>query len=231
VFCGINGFDDAQIAGYPEVTGVLESLDPRQTIQLALRFHPYNRHVVAIFDSTESSDPTVEACREALGPYAGQVQARFLRDLTMDHLLNEVEQLPPDSIILLGNFNRDKSGNTFSHEETLALIRARTKAPIYGLWDFLMGQGIVGGSLLSGRLQGATAARMALLVLNGTPVEAIPIVRNSPTRLVFDYRELSRFGIPFETLPPGSTVINQPEDSIGRYKGHVGLAATASSFY
>jgi two-component system, cell cycle sensor histidine kinase and response regulator CckA len=59
------------------------------------------------------------------------------------------------------------------------------------------------------------------------PVEALPVMMHNPTRLFFDYAELSRFDIPLAALPPGSTVVNRPEDPIQRYKGYIALAATA----
>ena len=227
VFCGLNGFSDALIAGKREVTGIVEEIDFSRTLDIALRLHPDRTKVAVIADTTETGLAIAESIRRVASSYRGHAEITILQGQSMTELLHAVGRLPADSIILLGAFNRDREGRTFSYEEVLALIRSRSPAPVYGFWSFLVGKGIVGGSLLSGSQQGQAAAEMTLRILGGEPVAALPVVRRAPTVLAFDYREMARFGIKPALLPPGSEVLNFPETFWSRYRQQVVLISVA----
>ncbi len=74
--------------------------------------------------------------------------------------------------------------------------------------------------LTTGYSQGATAAELALRVLNGEKPSSIPVVGYSPKQYMFDFEQLERFGIRPELLPKGSIVFNKPvsfyEENVGK---------------
>ncbi|MBI4643106.1 MAG: response regulator [Deltaproteobacteria bacterium] len=218
VFCGINGFQEEMIATCPRATGVVEDVDPVGTIDLALKLQPHTKTVVVISDSTESAQGTNEAIKKAATHFADRVNIRFLVGLSMAEVLEKVEQLPHDSIILMSNLNRDRLGQVYSHEKAISLIRGRSRVPIYGLWSFVLGRGIVGGNLLSGQVQGEYAARFAARILWGEDLRNMPVIRQSPCLPMFDYQQMERFGLKTSLLPPGSLVINQPSSLYQAYK-------------
>jgi putative nucleotidyltransferase with HDIG domain/PAS domain S-box-containing protein len=227
VFSGINGFRDEMIAGQARVTGVVENTNPAGTLATALRLHPKTREILAIFDGTESGRAGLQAARQAAARLDRQIRFRALPDPTMAEVLKAVRQLPEHSLVLMGNFNRDRNGQVFSHRDALRLIVPACRVPIYGLWALQLGHGILGGNLLSGRLQGETAARLALRFLAGE--RDIPVVRTSPTRPMFDARQLQRFGISTAALPAGSAVLNRRLSLYQEYKG--AIWATLAIFF
>jgi light-regulated signal transduction histidine kinase (bacteriophytochrome) len=89
--------------------------------------------------------------------------------------------------------------------------------PVYGTKVERLGYGIIGGSLLEGKSHGSTAADLALRILHGERADAIPVMTDPPTTLMFDYTVLRRFGIDRSRLPSGSSVINMPP---GLYEQH-----------
>jgi signal transduction histidine kinase len=95
-----------------------------------------------------------------------------------------------------------------------------SKAPVYGLYDTLLGHGIVGGSLGSAESQGKHAGELAVRVLQGERPEDIPLVGLDTLKLQFDARQLRRWSIPEEDLPAGSQVLyREPTfwEQFGRY--------------
>ena len=80
--------------------------------------------------------------------------------------------------------------------------------------------------ITSGFYQGEMAARMAQRLLNGEKVAAIPVVKESPNKPMFNYQQMERFGISPSQLPPGSIIINQPVSFYGEHKSMV-LSTTA----
>ena len=62
---------------------------------------------------------------------------------------------------------------------------------------------------------------MAALVLSGARIEDIPPVMKSPARLMFDQRQMDRWGIRRTDLPENSVVINAPPPFYAVNKGLV----------
>ncbi len=54
-------------------------------------------------------------------------------------------------------YEEDTEGKNYSTAEIIEQISAESSAPMYGLYDTLLGHGIVGGSLQSAESQGKLA--------------------------------------------------------------------------
>jgi PAS domain-containing protein len=65
--------------------------------------------------------------------------------------------------------------------------------------------------MLSGHKHGEIAAGMALKILDGAPVDSLPVVREPTGSYLFDYQVMRRLNIPETLLPEGSTLINAPK--------------------
>lgn len=79
--------------------------------------------------------------------------------------------------------------------KSISQIVANSTVPIYGVWDFSLGNGLVGGMLSSGYYQGELAAQLAQQILQRAPPSTIPIVKNSPNHYMFDRTQMKRFNI------------------------------------
>jgi PAS domain S-box-containing protein len=227
VFCGLNGYSDSTLAGMSNIAGVVEEADPLRTISLALSLHPDRRRVVVISDTTETGQAIADGVRQAKDRYRDRAGIEIIQNVTMTELATAVERLGNDSLIVLGAFNRDRQGRSFTYEEVLRFVHDRTNVPIYGLWTFQLGKGIVGGSLLSGQQQGEAAGRIALRIVRGERPESIGIDHAVPPVLRFDYNELKRFGISRAKLPAGSEIVNEPNRLLHTYRRELAIAASA----
>ena len=210
VFCGVNDFKPPQLRGARLFTGVNEAADIKSTLDLALKIHPATRRVVVINDTTTTGRIMHGQIADLLPLYRERVEFIFLEDVEMRQILATVRKLPPDSLVLYTLFFRDKTGRYFEYNEAISLIAASCPVPIYGVWDFYLGYGMVGGMLTSGYYQGETAGSIAVRILHGEKVEKIPVVMKSPNRYMFDFRQLQRFDLTFYPLPAGSIVVNKP---------------------
>ncbi len=212
VFCGVNYVDDAALAANRDlVTGVTEAFDIPATIRIALRLLPDTSEIAVINDETTTGIANRKILDKVLPEFAPRVKFTFFTDLSMAELQRKVGNLKHGSIILLMTFNRDKTGHVFDYNQSISLISRAADVPIFGVWEFYLGKGIVGGMLTSGRIQGETAAKMALRILNGEQAGNIPILRESPNRFMFDYRQLRRFDIVSSRLPKSALIVNRPQ--------------------
>ena len=230
VFCGVNNFDRSQLRGAKLITGVIETADFKATIDLALQLHPRTGQMVVINDTTTTGRAVHDQIVQVLPRYRDRVNFLFWENMELAEILAKLQKLPSDSLVFYSFFFRDSTGRVFESDESIALISQRSTVPVYGAWDFNLGYGIVGGMLTSGYYQGETAATMAMRVLHGEKVENIPIVMQSPNSYQFDYRQLQRFGIDLDSLPPKSTVINRPLDIYTVHRTTIwGIAAAMAS--
>lgn len=228
VFCGVNFFDEAKISGKRDFfTGVVEAYDVRNTLRTALTLHPGTYRIVVINDRSATGLANRKVLSEVLPEFEKKVSVSYLEDLDMDELLSKVKTLAQGDLILLLTFNRDRSGKPFNYDESIELVAGQSKVPIYGVWDFYLGHGIVGGLLTSGFDQGREAAEMALRILKGERARDIPVVKESTNRYMFDYEQLRRFSVSTSLLPEGSLLINRPASFYEEHQGKV-LAVSAA---
>jgi len=210
VFCGVNYLKLEDVKGMPKCTGVNETADIKATIDIALKLHPNAKMIVIINDQTSTGKKLKEEALNIISTYKN-FNYYYLDDNLKSDIFNKIIALPPNTaIVLFMSFFRDASGKFFEYNEVIPQLSQQSSVPIYGLWDFFLGNGIVGGKLVSGYYQGETAAKLAKRFINGEDIDKISIVQDSPNRFMFDYSQMKRFNIKPIKLPEGSIIIRQP---------------------
>ena len=210
VFSGLNYYSPTDLKDL-RTTGVIETLDVKKTLDLALIQNPNTKHVVIINDLTLTGKANKELLNSVLPEFKDKVDFTFYENMNMTDVQDGVSKLGKDTIVYLLTFNNDKSNNIFSYEESTELITTKSSVPVYGAWDFCLGHGIIGGLLTSGESQGAMAAELAKQVLKGVNPKDIPISTENANKYMFDYNALKKFNINTNSLPEGSIIINQPQ--------------------
>jgi len=210
VFCGVNYFEESNIKDDENITGVVESYDLRGTINLALELTPETKKIIVINDTTTTGILNKKNLDLLMPEYKNLVEFEFWDNYNMIEIQEKVKKLQKGDVIFLLTFNRDKSNNSFSFDESIGMISQNASVPIYSVWDFYLGKGLLGGVLTSGITHGEIAGDMAIEILGGGKAFDIPVVLNSPNTYMFDYNVLKSFNIETSSLPAGSIVINKP---------------------
>jgi PAS domain S-box-containing protein len=226
VFCSVSGYEPSMREGR-ELTGLRESIDIKATLDVALSLHPATWRVAVITDMTRTGRALKAKAEEVFRQYRPRIEFEYLEDLTFDELGDRIAGLGDGELVFLFIFSRDKDGRVLSHEQNLRRIAPRCRVPIYAVWEFYLGHGIVGGHLTNGEDEGRLVGEMTLRVLAGEKASEIP-VDVSPTRYMFDYRQLERFDVETKALPLGSVVINRPFSFYQTYK--TAILGIASAF-
>ncbi|HPT38355.1 MAG TPA: ABC transporter substrate binding protein, partial [Methanothrix sp.] len=210
VFCGVVHFDENTLNGLDNFTGVLEAYDIADTISLMLKLHPEARRIFIVNDNTATGISAREVLENIIPRFSGNVSFEFSENLTSEELSEKAAALPKDSLILLMTFNRDRAGAYLTYVDVVTLLSSATEVPIYSVYDFYMGYGIVGGKLVSSYYQGDEAADLAIQILHGERADRIPVVKKVSNQYIFDYFELMRLKIPLNSLPANRTILNMP---------------------
>ncbi len=204
VFCSVSGFRPDMRDGR-RLTGLRESIAMGETLELALRLHPDTREVVVITDESRTGQALRERAEVEFASLTDRVSVRYVDDKTVAELQDIVAEFSERTLVFLLIFGRDSQGRVFSHEQNLERLAPYCSVPVYSVWDFYLGHGIVGGKLADGVLEGAMAARLARRILAGENAADIPLGK-SPLRYMFDWRQLDRFGLAEAALPPDSVL-------------------------
>ncbi len=210
VFCGINNYNDNMLSNRHLFTGIVEDVDFKSTIDVALKLNPDTRKIIIYGDDSPTYHANKALIDRLIPQYKNRVKFQFKNNLNLEKILQDIRKLKSDSLILLASTVRTKTGNLVSFAESAEMMEKVSNVPIYGAWDFFLGHGIVGGKLTSGFAQGEAAADIALQILNGKKPADIPVVKTSPNRYMFDNRELEKFHIKPSMLPENSVIINKP---------------------
>ncbi len=211
VFCGTNSFDPSRLKGKRGIIGIDERPSFKDTLDLIFRLHPKTKEIIAISDQSVTGRLNEEEFRQAAAKVTTKARYTYLAGLRMDELVARVKKVRPDSVMVyFASFVEDRNGERISSNDALRIVSEASPVPIYGGWEFSLGNGIVGGRLINLREHGAAAAVMAVSILKGTAVTTTPSIAPSPNKDMFDYKQMQRFRIPESRLPKGSIVINKP---------------------
>jgi diguanylate cyclase (GGDEF)-like protein/PAS domain S-box-containing protein len=220
VFCGVNDFHDAWLDGWKDITGVVENNDYQDTLALALKLGPKTRHIVVVTDNTTTGRALRSDLERIIAEFREKSDFVFLSlgDQTAEELVQKLKDLKEDSAVLLLQHYRDKTEKFYSNPQMTKLLTAAAPVPSYVVTDTRIGFGALGGKVVSGYAQGESAAEMVVKILNGTDVNNIPILRQSPNKYVFDWRVMRRFRVPVRVLPGDSIIINRPASLFAQYR-------------
>ncbi len=197
------------------------SYDMAGTLEIALKLVPRAKRVYLVSGVYYSDKRLQNQAQRDLKKWEGSLEFHYLTDMSLEQILNQVSAVPRGSVILYLSVLVDSTGKAYTARDALQQISRVSKAPVFGLYDILLGYGIAGGSLASFQLIGTRAGQLALDILRGmNPPENISRNLDVPSVPMFDWRQLKRWGLKGSTLPEGSIIINR-EFTLWDYKYYI----------
>jgi two-component system cell cycle sensor histidine kinase/response regulator CckA len=210
VFGGVNHDQPGQLQSFKHFTGISEETDIESTLDAAFKLFPSTKLVVVYGAWNPSFYSTVISIKKYMQKLGPDIKPQLTYDLRLPEILKHIKKLPSDSIILLASPVRDAYGRFTPMQVLSDLFSEECNVPIFTIWDFVLGHGVIGGKLIDTKEHGIHTANLALKVLNLPPGSPLPPVTKGPTKFMFDYKELARFKLDLGRLPQGSIVINKP---------------------
>ncbi|MGI3902226.1 MAG: diguanylate cyclase [Janthinobacterium lividum] len=195
------------------------------SLQTLAAVMPDLRRVVVVIDASlvgqANKRKLLAAAPPALPP---GVALDVWDDFSFAELADRSTRLPPGSVLFYTPVFQDRTG---AHQTPISVLQSLTKSasvPVFAYHDLYLGQGIVGGRLLSAQRFGIMMADLAL-----GPGHAERWARGeaSLTPVMFDDAQLRRWGIPDSRLPAGAIVVGREPPGLWRYRVEIGLALAA----
>jgi len=204
VFLGINNnprlyFNGAIPLG---MTGVLEMPQLKRHLNFIKEIEPDWKKVLVLFDNSNTSNIYKNA------PYYFQGKSEItISGLSVEiYLTSSYEELQAKvkkaqdekDVLFIGGLNTLTNAykKHISTDEATNWIYKNSNIPLFGFWRGMAGpQKSIGGYVIDGESMGVQAAKLASQILNGTPINMLPIERLTEGHLVLSKSGLSHWNI------------------------------------
>ncbi len=210
VFCGINDYKPALHAARPEVTGVVEYGDFPDTLKIAFKARPKATKLYIVGDNTETGEINTRELLVALSSVAPDIQAVLTDRMSYEEFSSTLQTADPQQVAFFVSFWKDGTGRNIEPWQ-LGNVFKKSVIPVFGRSEWMINRGMVGGKCVTGIAQGSAAGKIALQILSGTPVSALPVDTNSPNQYLFDYQMMRHYQLQEDIFPGESIVYNRPE--------------------
>lgn len=229
VFEGISDFHAGMLDNRADITGIAENRDTAAALSVIRQVRPRVAHIVAITDNTATGQAERAAMTSTVPRMPEGMSLSFLSlgDLTLEELGDRLAVLDQDNAVLLLHASVDHEGRAYSAKETTPYLSRRATVPVFVVSDARVGLGALGGLVTSAYAAGTTSAEMALSIMRGTDIRTIPVLLKAPTRTIFDFVVMKRFGISERNIPADSSIINRPLSILDLYRHQVIAAGVA----
>lgn len=207
----------------PMITGVAEKLRVEDTLDLALQLIPKATRVVAVLDDSITGQVERKRFYSAEYHYLDlEFEEINVSKLSTEEFITSLQELTDDTILLFVTMTEDASGKQYNSQQIGEFLLTYSSVPAFRMIDAGMGEGFIGGDVVSMYKSGEEAARMAIQIMKGALVEKIPPVLESPRDCIVDEEILLKYKVSPKKIPAGATVLNHKESFAERNRDVMG---------
>src|SRR5215510_4116374 len=196
-------------------------IDYLRAIENILQVLPDTEKVTVVVGTSPVERFWQEEIAKAVKPLENRVSFAWTNNLSFDDFLHQATALPPRSAIFWELMIVDAAGIVHEGNTALAKLHAVSNAPIFSYDESFFGREIVGGPLLRVLDSSRQTAAVAVRILAGEKAgdSKIPAIEFSAPK--FDWREMQRWGISENRLPPGSEIVFREPTVWERYRWQI----------
>lgn len=220
VFFCINDFERAALAdGLHNVTGIVEAISIKENMELAKTLLPEATEFVAIVDNSQTGVGDMKSFfsmeREFPTMHFSVINSSTM---TFEAVGQQLETLKDNQILFYLSMFEDNSGQVISISDAVNIIVEHASVPVFRMSIGGVEEGLLGGNMVSYFEQGRLAAEMALSVIDGTPIDSIKMIGESPNKYFLNYEVLKAYDLDFNKLPKNTILINKPVTFYEQYR-------------
>jgi signal transduction histidine kinase len=189
-----------------------------------LRLLPETKTIAIVIGNSPPERFWAGEMHRILGPLlANRAELIFYGEQPFQDILQAIASLPPHSAIFYQQLAVDGAGAVYGDKDPLKRIYEVANAPIFSYDETYFNGQIVGGPMLSPTEGARPAAGVAIRMLGGEKgggPKVSPVGFSTPK---YDWRELQRWNISEDRLPPGSEVLFRDQTVWQRYSWQIAL--------
>lgn len=206
--------------------GWTAEFDVANTLALAMHLHPRANRLVLVSGASPQDRVWETRYSQAVAGLERPIRVEYFAGLPTPELLERLHALTEGAVVFTPGYFLDGVGRVFTPRQSLDEMVRATEVPIYGPFDTLLGNGIVGGYMVAFDEQAKSAGHVVAQLLSGVLPTAIPTgsLRNKP---ILDWRQLRRFGVDEAALPADTVVLFREPSLWSRYRWQIVAVAAA----
>lgn len=210
VYEGVNNEKLAlEVSKDPLVTGILEQLSVEKNIDFARTLMPDAEKVVAILDDTV----TGQAERKRFFSYQEKYPDLEFTEINASELSalklkQRISQVGKNNILIYVVMTEDADGKHYADKEAVKVITDAARTPVFRMVDAGIGEGVLGGNVVSMYRSGEIAAGIAVDIINGKATGEIGVILDSPNIYRVDQNVMDKFELNMNSLPEGAEIVN-----------------------
>lgn len=195
----------------PLMAGLVETFYIKETVQLALKLNPKAQRLVVVTDGTLSSKGTDEQI-DAVKKDFPQLDFQRLNGsrYTTERLKTILGSYGEETILYFNMLSVDGSGIRYNIANGIKFVSQAAKIPLYKGDEAGIGDGLLGGCVLSYESIGHKAGQMARQVLTGARTPRQLGYAKGEFNYKFDVEMMKRFHIAKGQLPKEAVYVNDP---------------------
>jgi len=219
VFEGINDSEYAmEVSKDPLITAVLEKLSFEKNIGFALSLYPEATTVTAILDDSV----TGEAERKSFYQYAANYPEFTFSEinssrLTTDELRETLSTIKDGTILIYITLTEDASGKNYTSQQSIHLVAEYANVPAFRMVSGGIGDGLLGGNIVSMELSGKIAAEIATAICNGEDPAGFEVVVDGPNIYCVDEAVMRKYDLDLGLIPKNAEIINHKPSFFEKY--------------
>jgi len=222
IYENINSLDKAiQYKDDPLISGVVEAFPMQKTIELALSIQKNASRVVVITDNSVSGSGSAgQAMSEQVNFPNLKFELFDTSTMTETEIQNNIAAYGSDTILLYTVFNVDGNGKRYTMTQGVKLVTDAAGIPVFKADEAGLGDGLIGGYMLSYQSIGRETANLVLSALNGERPTDVNY-RVGSCVYEFDRNILDKYNISKSILPKDSVYINEKPDFFETYENSI----------
>ena len=213
---------DPRKLGERRLLSLISQFDIEGTLKYAINLFPATQRVLFVAGSSDADRKMAQSAAEIAAPWRGKLHIEDTVGLTLEQTLQRARQLPPNSIVIFTQYNRDGAGQvTIAYEVEKKIVEA-ANAPVFGLYDFNLLNGGIGGSVVNVRTSGEKTAQLALDMMSGKlQLTQAMTPMNIGVAPEFNWQQIRRWQGDPRRLPQNSLFIERTPTLWEQYYAHI----------
>ncbi|MDR2928005.1 MAG: HAMP domain-containing histidine kinase [Cytophagaceae bacterium] len=210
------------------VAGYIYEYDIIENINLILEIYPQTKNIALITDNTYGGVALQAHVRQNMKNFP-QLNLLLLdgRQYSIYNIVDEIGNLPENTVILLGTWRVDSNEGYFMNNVTYTMRDANPEIPAFSLSTLGLGHWAVGGYTPQYRLIGRDMAQQIIKYFNNTTRANVEIETIS-SGYTFDINVLREIGYSLKKLPEGASFVNKETSFFEKY--YLQIILTVSIF-
>ncbi len=220
IFEGINNTEYAiELSKDPLITGVLEKLSFEKNINFALSLYPEATQVISILDNSVTGEAERKSFYKNAEAFPELTFTEInTSELTTEELIDALSSIDTNSILIYIVMTEDASGKRYTSRQSISLVAEYASVPALRMVSGGIGDGLLGGNIVSMELSGKIAAEIATEIANGKNPADYDVIIDSPNVYCVDEDVMRKFNLDLSLIPEDAVIINHQLSFMERNK-------------